>query len=363
MCASLFAAIAAAEIGLRIAGYGRSYTNPMGSFFVLDGETGYHGKPNFTGRFRRAEFNVTVEHDENGFRRGEEAGAADSREVYVLGDSFIWGYGIGQRELLTNQMARLLGRRVHNFGLIGAGTVQEWLIFQKHVAAHLRPGDTVVLAFFGNDFGDNVGKHLAGRVYATIAGGQIQLVPPPPPSTTQRWKNWLKDSSCLFNLAAYFVDRLQDDRATKNLFDRAGRRVLSPEEVRADTSDGCPAVQITRHYLAVLRDACRARQARFLAVFVPGQAELSEDNVTSTSDLCLVEETTAHEAFNRIAGDLGVETVDLMAPMLAAKRSGRFERMTFVYDFHWNAAGNTIAAEVIADKIAGSASDHALGSK
>ena len=99
MCASLFAAIAAAEIGLRIAGYGRSYTNPMGSFFVLDGETGYHGKPNFTGRFRRAEFDVTVEHDKNGFRRGEEAGAADSREVYVLGDSFIWGYGIGQREL------------------------------------------------------------------------------------------------------------------------------------------------------------------------------------------------------------------------------------------------------------------------
>ena len=52
-----------------------------------------------------------------------------------------------------------------------------------------------------------------------------------------------------------------------------------------------------------------------------------------------------------------------MAPMLAAQRSGRFERMTFLYDFHWNAAGNTIAAEVIADKIAGSASDHALGSE
>ena len=29
-------------------------------------------------------------------------------------------------------------------------------------------------------------------------------------------------------------------------------------------------------------------------------------------------------------------------------RIGRFERMTLVHDFHWNAAGNTVAAEVIA---------------
>jgi hypothetical protein len=376
LCASLLLAAASAEIALRVAGYGRSYTNPMGSFFVPDSETGYHGKPNFTGRFRRADFDVTVEHDENGFRRGEHIDAADphglpspsgsgagGEEIYVLGDSFVWGYGIGQRDLLTNQMARLLGRRVHNLGLIGAGTVQEWLIFQKHVAARLRLRDTVVLVFFGNDFGDNVGKHLKGRVYATIAGGQIQLVPPPPPSAMRQWKSWMKDASCLFNLATYCIDRLQDARASKDLFDRAARRVLSAEEVRADTADGSPAVQIMRHYLAELRDACRAKQARFLAVFVPGQAELGEDDLTSTSDLCLAEESASREAFDRIAGDLGIETVDLMAPMRAAKRSSRFERMTFIHDFHWNAAGNTVASEVIAGRIAECEHGHAFDPK
>ena len=352
LCASLVLACAAAEIALRIGGYGRSYTHPMGSFFTPDDEMGYHGKPDFSGRFRGADFDVIVQHDENGFRGGEAIDTADSREVYVLGDSFVWGYGIGQQDLLTNQLARLLGRRVHNFGLIGAGTVQEYLVFQKHVAERLRPGDAVVLAFFGNDFGDNVGKNLKGRVHATIADGQIHLVPPSPPSAAQQWKNWLKDASCLFNLASYCIDRFQDARTSRDLFRRTTRRVLSPEEVRADTGDGSPAVQITRHYLAALQDACRAKQVRFLAVFVPGQAELEEDDVTSTSDLCLAEEVASREGFGRLCSELGLETADFMAPMLAAKRSGRFERMTFVHDFHWNAAGNTVAAEVIAASLA-----------
>ncbi len=49
-----------------------------------------------------------------------------------------------------------------------------------------------------------------------------------------------------------------------------------------------------------------------------------------------------------MVSDLAIKTVDLMTPMIAAKRTGRFDRMTFVHDFHWNAAGHTIAAEEIA---------------
>ena len=97
-----------------------------------------------------------------------------------------------------------------------------------------------------------------------------------------------------------------------------------------------------------MKNACLAKQVRFLAAYVPGQAELGEDDVTSTSDLCLPEEIAARQAFDRMVRDLAIDTVDLMPPMVAAKRSGRFERMTFTHDFHWNPAGHTIAAEAIA---------------
>ena len=350
---ALLAACAVAELALRICGYGRNYTNPMGSFFEPDNEVGCHGKSNFTGHFRRADFDVVIEHDENGFRRTEApVDAAARQDVYVLGDSFVWGYGVGQHDLLTNQIQRQLGgRRVHNLGLIGAGTVQEYLLFEKYVVDRLQPGDTVVLVFFGNDFGDNVGLHLSDRAYATIDNGQIRLVPPAPASTLRQWKNWMKDASNLFNLVAYCVDRFQDTRSMKNLGERATRPLPPPEKIQSDTCDSGPAVQITRHYLSEFSSACRMKHARFLAANVPGQAELGEDDVTSTSDLSLPEEVACRRAFDRMVRDLALNTVDLMTPMVAAKRSGRFDRMTFTHDFHWNPAGHTIAAEAIAGAI------------
>ena len=133
--------------------------------------------------------------------------------------------------------------------------------------------------------------------------------------------------------------------------DRATRLVPTPEKIQADTCDSSPAVQITRHFMSEFSNACRAKQVRFLAAYVPGQAELGEDDVTSTSDLSLPEEIACRRAFDRIVHDLAIDTVDLMPPMVAAKRSGRFERMTFAHDFHWNPAGHTIAAEVIAGAI------------
>ena len=315
-----------AEIGLRLCGYGRNYTNPMGSFFEPDSELGCHGKANFVGRFRRADFDVVVEHDADGFRRNEvPLDPAAAQDVYVLGDSFVWGYGVGQHDLLTNQLARqLCNRQVHNLGLIGAGTLQEYLLFQKHVADRLRPGDTVVLVFFGNDFADNVGRNLSGRVYATIDNGQVRIVPPAPASTTRRWKNWMKDKSCLFNLLSYCVDRFQDIRTVQHLGDRDTRLLPSPEKVRADTRANGPMVQITRHYLAALRDACGAKRARFLVAYVPGQAELGEDDVTSISDLSLPEEVAWRQVFDRMVKDLAIETVDLVTPMVAAKRNWPF---------------------------------------
>ncbi len=353
---ALITACGTVELGLRVFGYGRSYTNPMGSFFERDGELGCRGKANFVGRFRRTDFDVLVEHDENGFRRSESPAAgtmyswsAAQHDVYVLGDSFVWGYGVGQHDLLTNRMEPLLrGRRVHNLGLIGAGTVDEYLLFQKHVSDRLRPGDTVVLVFFNNDFGDNVGRHSSGGVYATIDNGQVRVVPPAPISTVRQWRNRLKDASYLFNLLAYCTGLYQENRPMKFVATRATRYVPTPKEIEADNRESGPLVQITRHFLSEFRNACRAKQVRFLVAYVPGQAELGEDDVTSTSELSLPEEIACRRAFDRIVRDLAIDTIDLMPAMVAAKHSGRFERMTFVHDFHWNPAGHTIAAEAIA---------------
>ena len=108
---------------------------------------------------------------------------------------------------------------------------------------------------------------------------------------------------------------------------------------------------ITRHYLGALKNDCDARQARLLAAFVPGQAELDEDNVTSTEDLAPIEQPAYRAAFFHIAHDLSLETLDLLPLMRKAKRGTPGLRLTFVHDFHWNAEGHAVAARAIAAKI------------
>lgn len=336
------------EFALRVGGFGRTYTNPACAFFEPDEEMGCRGKPNVTARFRRLDFDVIVEHDQNGFRRGlPTADAAAEHDVYVLGDSFVWGYGVGQDDIVTNQMARLLKtQRVHNFGLAGAGTVEEFLILQKYVLNRLAPGDAVVLVFDGNDYADNLGLGLNDRTHAVVENGQIRRVPPPKPDEFVLWQHQMRESSNLINLVAYSVDTIQYRLSLKRLQRRGD---ASAEELRIYLGDD--AIQITRHYLAEIKNACASKQARFLTAMIPGPAELREDDIAPLSELSLPGEIACRQAYDRLVRDLGIESVDLMAPMLEAKRSGRFDRMLFAHDIHWCAAGNTVAAEAIAAAI------------
>ena len=127
-----------------------------------------------------------------------------------------------------------------------------------------------------------------------------------------------------------------------------------PEQIQADASDSSPAVRITRHYLSELKNACTAKQVRFLAAYVPGQAELGEDDVTSTRAIFpWRKRLPARQAFDRIVRDLAIDAVDLMPPMVAAKCSSRPVQAHDLYATisTGTRAGHTVAAEVIAGAI------------
>ena len=237
----------------------------MGSFFEPDSELGCHGKANFVGRFRRADFDVVVEHDENGFRRSELP--ADTAGPQMSMCWAIRSSGATASDSTTCSRTKWPGcsrpagpqprpdRRRHGPGVLA---IPETCRLDR-----LRPGDTVVLVFFNNDFGDNVGQHSRAACTPRSTTGRSASSPPPHPLRAMRqWKNWMKDMSCLFNLVTYCMDRFQDVRTRRTSGDRVTRRMPSPEQIRADTGDSSPAVQITRHYLSELKmPAVQSRSA------------------------------------------------------------------------------------------------------
>ena len=178
----------------------------------------------------------------------------------------------------------------------------------------------MLLAFYNNDFSDNVGRILEGSLHAEVRNGAVQLVRPDPSRAASDWINKLKDWSYLFNLLAYCGDRFSDVRLRNAMVGRP-QTPGGTKSPPAAISDKSPEVQVTRCYLGEVQESLAEKQAKLIVAFIPGQAELGEDDRSVTEDLSLPEQIGYRQAFFRCASQLGIETIDLLPRMLAAKKA------------------------------------------
>ena len=120
-----------------------------GHRYVYDSLLGWRNIPNWRATTRGKKLSI----NSRGLRGREITydKPAGVNRILVLGDSFIWGYGVADEEVLTEVLAERLQKgsghyEVLNGGVSGWGTDQEYL-FLKEEGFRYRP-DIVVLAFF-----------------------------------------------------------------------------------------------------------------------------------------------------------------------------------------------------------------------
>lgn len=312
-----------AELALRVGGYSPAHVNPLKAFHVSDPVIGHRGSPGYEGRFLRPEFDIRVAHDEHGFRRPAAPVEPDrcERRVLVYGDSFVWGWGISEGELLTDRLAVLRPDLcVYNFGINASGTAMQYTLFQHEHAELLTEGDTVVVIFYANDFSDNLrGQTLQGH----IVEGQVQTVVVRR-TLTHPARRWLKENSYLVNLVAYASDVWSLKRKRRRE-DASARRVL-------DDSADSPELIVTRHYLQAFRTAVEARGARLLVSIVP------HDDPTFTAALA------------RIADESGIEFHDVADEFLE-EASGDGPALRYPLDGHWTPEGHRLMARLLAERL------------
>jgi hypothetical protein len=101
-----------AELALRTVYTIPEVADPLYSCYDSDPVLGWHGRPNVRMRFRRADFDVLVEHDADGWRRAEPPPPAGAtRRVLVLGDSLAWGRGVEQGAVFSDLLQQRLSGR------------------------------------------------------------------------------------------------------------------------------------------------------------------------------------------------------------------------------------------------------------
>jgi hypothetical protein len=310
---------------------------------------------------------VTMSIDENGFR--ETTPLADA-EIFVIGDSFAFGWGVSDDQRWTELLERRIGRSIYNFGIHDSSPKQELMILQHMLEQ--RPEEMDVrhvlwMVYEGNDLEGSYATlrpredHDSGGLRNLLRGTVLMSLSKLPfairnQSVVQR----LRSGELRFGLPSaesaqhnpYLVDgitlaqpmfasptlgqmmfyRPYVERATKSrsyVIDHPNRPHL--DQVFADMAQLSEQLDFEVTVIVV------PTSVRFYASFFDDLPAVSDqphfiDYVTDLSER------------------MGFATVDMLR--LIEPGAGD-ELLYFRDDDHWNQHGNAVAARIIADQVFG----------
>jgi hypothetical protein len=291
-----------------------------------DPEWGWAARPHqrLTGSFP-GYGEVTYSTGPHGFRRYDDP-ASLRPKVLVLGDSVTQARKVSDGEVYFDHLARRLGVEIFAYGSGGYGTLQEWLVLDRHLDA-LRP-DLVLLQLCDNDFANNLhamearsrlnNNHMTRPYWEE---GQVVLRYP---SLSFAYDRVLRHSMLIRNLVI------------QGLALAGKKRGPSPHErLSADNPYFLQARTVTRDLLVKFQERASAQGIPVVAFLACGKTG-----------------RPAHLAFREICAEIGLPLVEdaLTAVQAAAARGQILDGLP--RDSHWNAAGNAVAGEALAPALA-----------
>lgn len=219
----LVLALVILEIGLRLfwspakGYYGFSPNSP----FQPDAVAGQKFKPNWKGEYFQEEFNQHFVTNSLGFASSEEYITAQSGEVIaVLGDSFVSGLQIDEKQRFTNILEASVQenplawgdiQQIQNYGVDSSGIVHYLQVYRAYARPH-HPSIVVITIYTGNDLNNtspvDLGDYYHLRpTYLHDENGNIIGVAPFPEATLSPTVEWMSQNIALFRFAVIMALR------------------------------------------------------------------------------------------------------------------------------------------------------------
>jgi hypothetical protein len=310
---------------------------------MFQGDEVYHLRGACAWRTYRSD----LQFDHRGFRNGTDVAQADT---IVLGDSFIEGAHVSDREVMTAQLAGRLGQTVVNLGRTGYGPQQERFVLERH-GPELKPRTCVWAFYEGNDI-DDAERYEADRAAVAQALARTTFC--------DRVRRTLAWNSASFVIRVWLdpAPRWPAARYEGTFRARTGQSVpfyfasgdYRQAEGRAPlASDSCRLTKV-REALAAAARLCARQDTRLVVLFIPTKLRVYRAFCTFQAESpCLrwrLGDTP--EVLRRMVAGLpgDVTFVDLTAPFQAEAAAG-----SIVYlpdDTHWAPEGHQAAAIALA---------------
>lgn len=296
----------------------------------------------------RRVYEVSLHYDDQGFRNPVDLDRAD---LVVVGDSFIEGVHVEDRDLVTTRLAETLRVPVANLGRSGYGPQQEGLVLRRF-GLPLRPRACVWAFYEGNDLGEadlyECDKHI---LMNSLRGGPAVAF----------------DRGFLKNAWLYLVrswprsggDAPAPAARTGRFVGRSGKAVTlsfaSPDQILTD-ADGAsransPAFDRVRVALSEAYRLCQARGIALTVVFIPAKYRVYRDPGSSERAPMSVDDLP--RALGGAVAGIAPEITYLDLTPRFRTEAARGALLYLPDDTHWSAEGHRVAALAIAEACRG----------
>ena len=279
--------------------------------------------------------------------------------IAIIGDSQIAAIATPEEDTIVVRLQDALNRQhpevnweVLNYGVSGASTAQEIVLYRK-VVAHYDP-ELVVCAYFeGNDFYDNSGRlSSAARIYMDTGEDGRLYQKPMVPSRIKR-SIWLNQYSRF-----YVWQKLTFRQARANI--RAKIALLDAGPAQTYSTKQSAELEhawiLTEKLIQRFREEVRADGGRFLFLFIPAGETLYEDlwekkYSAPRYELESFDRTKAVRRVGAMVESAGIDAVFLNQRYeeTIAGRPGANPENWLYYggDGHVNQTGQRLAAEAV----------------
>jgi len=322
---------------------------------VYDKDLGWRLALNWKGRHRHHDFDAKYTTNSYGYRgefRTRPLTPGLGRRYAVVGDSFTFGFGVGDHETFTALLTdRYSSKNVYlNFGVPGYSTDQEYLLIRKQVL-YFSPDHILLMVYLANDLFDNALPYplQANRPkpFFSLSAGQLSLENTPVPLMAKSGEAMKLD----LNRIVFGKGKKPDGFIIRTMDRFELLKLVKPFVHRPiDLSEGfndrfSPYLQLFMAIIDKLQKACEEKNIGLSVVMMPGRSFVERPNSPSAQFQNFLRQ--------RIVQDTGMEKIEVLdlAHHLRERYRSSPGDWYFPNEGHLAPEGHRVVAEILAEQL------------